>query len=1042
MAEQKKSPPRGGRKAAAGRRRASGAAPEAFPPPGGFNLPDDAVEAALVTGAHRDLLEILFGEALYEDLRVLAGRAQTARTRGAPRVLVLPGIMGSELGIRGSDHNDTIWIDPLDIIDGRLRDLALGGGGKAVEALGVLLVVYLKLKLRLKIAGFDAAFHPFDWRRDIREMGASLAERIRGDTAAGHDSLYLVAHSMGGLVARAALKGLADAGEADRVQRLIMLGSPNFGSFSPVQVLSGNHSLVKKVAALDSVNDEPRLVNDVFGSFTGLYQMLPAPEKYAAFDLYTPGNWPPGEIAPRPGDLAAAMQVHAGLAVLPGRFTLIAGVDQETVVGVRREGGEFRFAVSREGDGTVPLALARLDGVTTYYVEKEHGSLPNSSRVTGAVIDLLETGCTGRLPTQWASARPGETWEVRASDLAPEPFDGRRGKAVSAREVRHLAEEFAAPAAPERAETVAATAAQPGSISAEAIVVGRRRQQRLDLRLAHGSITQVDTRAVVLGLFQGVAPSGAARAVDAQLDGVILEFSERRILSAKVGDVFIMPAGRYRMGADMVVFAGLGTYDDFNEGVLRLAAENVARTLVRTKVDDFATVMVSSGSGLAPAVVLSNLVAGFLAGIREGGHLGHLKTITLCENDRARFEQLHRDLLRLAATPLFDEIEITIDILELPPPPAPAAVSREAAYPAADPVYLMVREASDPRPRPTDPQLSADFTLRASVLTGGSKATVVTDLVAVNAARLNAHLALIETDRFTFSRLNAFGAKLGKMVLPELVRQALFGMRERRLVVIHDARSSRIPWESLKIDDWAPAAEAGLSRKYEAADLSVAKWLEERRLAETLEVLLIVNPTGDLDGAEAEGRRIREILSRTPGVRVTELWREQADFSAVRAALRSGAFDVVHYAGHAFFDPVNRLRSGILCHGRHVLSGEELATIEKLPAMVFFNACESARVRSPSDRAGGKNTARRLETNVGLAEAFLRAGIGNYIGTYWPVGDDAAYAFGAAFYEAVARGAPLGDALGAGRSQVLDLRSVDWADYIHYGSPNFQVKRR
>ena len=62
------------------------------------------------------------------------------------------------------------------------------------------------------------------------------------------------------------------------------------------------------------------------------------------------------------------------------------------------------------------------------------------------------------------------------------------------------------------------------------------------------------------------------------------------------------------------------------------------------------------------------------------------------------------------------------------------------------------------------------------------------------------------------------------------MRQALREMQEYQLVVINDARTSRIPWETIHIDGWFPAAAAGMSRKYEAEDLPVAKWLEERRL--------------------------------------------------------------------------------------------------------------------------------------------------------------------------------------------------------------------
>ena len=46
------------------------------------------------------------------------------------------------------------------------------------------------------------SFHPFDWRMSIPELGRELAAKVHADPA---DEVFLVAHSMGGLVARAAV---------------------------------------------------------------------------------------------------------------------------------------------------------------------------------------------------------------------------------------------------------------------------------------------------------------------------------------------------------------------------------------------------------------------------------------------------------------------------------------------------------------------------------------------------------------------------------------------------------------------------------------------------------------------------------------------------------------------------------------------------------------------------------------------------------------------------------------------------------------------
>jgi hypothetical protein len=58
------------------------------------------------------------------------------------------------------------------------------------------------------------------------------------------------------------------------------------------------------------------------------------------------------------------------------------------------------------------------------------------------------------------------------------------------------------------------------------------------------------------------------------------------------------------------------------------------------------------------------------------------------------------------------------------------------------------------------------------------------------------------------------------------------------------------------------------------------------------------------------------------------------------------------------------------------------------------------------------------------------------------LGDTHAEQFAAILYKALALGHCIGEALREGRKRVMELKSVDWADYIHYGSPAFVVKRR
>jgi pimeloyl-ACP methyl ester carboxylesterase len=995
-----------------------------------FPLRDETVEVALTSREHAGILEDYFGEAQYRELQRLAGEASSRSVRGGPRVLIVPGIMGSKIGRERKFVEDVIWIDPVDIAAGKLMDLRLNGADPQLKALGVILFAYLKLKLLLKIGGYDADFHPFDWRKSLTELGQELATRVNQDNA---QAVHIVAHSMGGLVTRAAISA-----KASKIDRIIMLGTPNFGSFAPVQVLRAAYPVLKKIAFIDGKHSPKDLVQDVFRTFPSLYEMLPWPEKFALTDLYSSAGWPTSRPTPVDSLLTAARAVQQSLAPADDRFYLIAGVNQETVVSLRKEGDEFVYDVSYEGDGTVPLAMAELPGANTFFVDESHGSLPNNGRVAKAVEDLLATGTTTVLPDTWAPSRAGYTRSVREADFPTVYYDGSPGRAPSLREQRLLLQEFVSPLSRADIGGAAGPATAPtGALSKgfehefDRIVIGRRHQHQLEIRLAHGSIVDVEAEAYVLGMFRDVSPSGAAQVIDAHLGGAIQEFVTRRMFTGNVGEISIIPTGRHALRADLVAFAGLGTFDKFNPDVLELVAENLIRTFLRTKVDDFAIVLFGGASGQDPVTSLQYLLKGFLRGLRTADVAYRFHGVTVCETDQGRYDAIKRELYRLSSTALFDQVEVIIDEIQLPPPVAPRIYGARAEE-RREPVYLIAR---------CDQSKKNLLNFESSVLTAGAKATVVKGQREVKATELQLQLEKIRTSGFTFAKLEEFGGRLSEMILPKDITSLLSRFSEYPLVVVHDAMASRIPWETVYLDTYFPAAAGGLSRRYLADNLSVAKWLSQRQQGATLDVLLVVNPTQDLSGAEEEGERIVKLFGgHASSVKLTVLRGPQAQKSTLRSHFASGEFDIVHYAGHAYFDPDVPANSGILCHGSQVLSGAELAGIGNLPSLMFFNACEAGRIRKPEEDDEKLSMEKRIRRNVGLAEAFLRGGIANYLGTYWPVGDEPAKLFAEKFYSELLDGRSVGDALLAGRQAVQSIKSVDWADYVHYGSPDFVIK--
>src|SRR5215510_699441 len=100
-----------------------------------FGQSPDALEHALLTGESRGLLEDYFGPENYDQLRDLSRDAATRSVRGGPRVLILPGIMGSTLGKQLLNAvEDVLWIDPAEIALGHLTSLKLDSASSAFHA--------------------------------------------------------------------------------------------------------------------------------------------------------------------------------------------------------------------------------------------------------------------------------------------------------------------------------------------------------------------------------------------------------------------------------------------------------------------------------------------------------------------------------------------------------------------------------------------------------------------------------------------------------------------------------------------------------------------------------------------------------------------------------------------------------------------------------------------------------------------------------------------------------------------------------------------
>ncbi|HKP03002.1 MAG TPA: CHAT domain-containing protein [Chthoniobacterales bacterium] len=370
------------------------------------------------------VLRLHLGAERYERLRRSALRSLTRSTRSAEKkgnVVILHGIMGSELQRFEANRGRPVWLSLPRLIMGATKWLEMNNDGQSVydvRATGLLKRWYSELMVGLAF-DWNVQTFPFDWRRDLAESAGALNDRIN-EWFGSDTPVHLVAHSMGGLVSRTFILNYPERWERAWDSkgkggvaggRLIMLGTPNHGSFAIPQIITGIQTAVKMImiADLEHRSGVLRIIN----TFPGSYQMLPSPLVLPEMQkLYRSETY--GEFSVPQSFLDKALSSHQALAgvVDPKRMTYVAGYNRRTsenITNLSDLGSMDAYSFSLNGDGTVPHVLGFLkkgdEKVPTYFADAAHGALPNHESVIGAVPELLETGSCSLPSTNPGAAR-------------------------------------------------------------------------------------------------------------------------------------------------------------------------------------------------------------------------------------------------------------------------------------------------------------------------------------------------------------------------------------------------------------------------------------------------------------------------------------------------------------------------------------------------------------------------------------------------------------------------------------------------------------
>lgn len=355
---------------------------------------DFAAAMKTASGDAERVLRTHFGDDQFERMQARSQKV-TATPQGA--VVMLPGILGSAL-FEASEH---IWLSPWNLIRGEFDQLQLDAAGaslKTIQAPNLLKEFYGEMQLAL-LENWNVVSFPYDWRLDITVLARQLKDQI-DKLLRPTDSFSFVVHSLGGLVARSFLQQFPEQGK--RVQRFIMMGTPNYGSYAIPLLYSGLNDVMKIVALIDVQHNMDALLQFA-KTFVATYQMLPFVEKARTdgpklLQAATYGKLNPAQ---QRLDTARDFQKAMNPVIEAEKMTYIAGYGMKTADGIvdfNKLTSWDGYSQTLNGDGTVPHSLGFIDGVPNYFVHGEHSSLPANALVIQAVQDILKTGSTNKLP--------------------------------------------------------------------------------------------------------------------------------------------------------------------------------------------------------------------------------------------------------------------------------------------------------------------------------------------------------------------------------------------------------------------------------------------------------------------------------------------------------------------------------------------------------------------------------------------------------------------------------------------------------------------
>lgn len=645
-----------------------------------------------------------------------------------------------------------------------------------------------------------------------------------------------------------------------------------------------------------------------------------------------------------------------------------------------------------------------------------------------------------------------------------------------------------------------AQSAQPAAGRGTSSPPGAAPQVEIEIELVCGDITRVAAPVAVCGHYDGVPLVGAARAFDKLLGRWISRCIEFQMIGARLGQFCPINLNQFKpetpIQIEELIVVGLGEPSRLAADDIRFLISNVTIAVKGMGYACFASSLLGTRRREMPVKEASRaLLEGVLDGYERLRAIGESETYA-----QERFRRVGGEPLRiLIVEPDAAKLDLIEKCLQKAPRAQGLLLSVKRRPDLDIPVAAEDREQTEREESITAVRLRATQKLPAggsggaagAQRPGGAQETLQfsamsdTSVVAEREVELSAYLLENLPMRLCASvaleMRERFGRFFASAVIPDDFRDLVGGAPN--LVLEVDSTTAKYPWEMI--------AQKRYSRTvFMGADICVARQFRTKyappptsppALSRMLRVLVIADPAAGslkLEGAREEGFAVARVLQRAAQawegvydikatlrigscrdkdpnlIAALAEWEDRTEVIVsadrcdpleVNMQIATEAFDVIHYAGHGFFDEKTKQAGWVLDQDCY-LTSSDLFRVRQVPRLVFANACYSAEI---SDETGERSDPGR-HVFIGAAQAFFERGIPNYIGAGWPVQDGPAQDCARWFYaSALGLRSPNGASMPSRDAQPNSIaqslltarkaiiashpQSPAWGAYQHYG---------